>query len=412
MVALLWPVALLNYMDRLLITSMRESIMESLPMTEARFGLLTSAFLWVYGMISPFAGFLADRFSRRWTIIGSLLAWSLFTWLTGYSQSYGALLLARAGMGISEACYLPAALALICDYHRTATRSLAVGLHGTGLYAGTALGGIGGYLAQSWGWRSGFLIPGAVGIAYSLLLMRFLRDSPEQLPLANRAPAGLTPPRVRLGAALRSLAGQPANWLLLGGLLPLGVAVWLVYGWLPTYLSEHFHLGMGAGGLSATGYTQVATVVGLLAGGRLADRWTQVNPRGRILVAAMGCALAASGLFLMAETGVLVAAIGALLLLGLGLGLYSANNMPILREVADERYNATAIGVLGGASCIAGGIMTYAGGALRDLHVDLAVSFKATAAGVLVAGLLLLRVRPGTRSLRGCATGAGPSDSC
>lgn len=395
-VALLWPVALLNYMDRLLITSMREAIQESLPMTEAQFGLLTSVFLWVYGAISPFAGYIADRFSRRWMIIGSLGAWSLFTWLTGQAHSYHALLIARACMGISEACYLPAALALICDYHRTPSRSLAVGVHGTGLFAGTALGGIGGYLAQYCGWRTGFMMFGVVGIVYALVLMRFLKDAPEELSLADEAAALLKPPSIRLGVALRSLAGQPGNWLLLGGLLPLGVAIWLVYGWLPTYLREHFHLGVGAGGLSATGYTQTATVVGLLIGGRWADRWAQVNPRGRIFVAASGCMIAASGLFLMATTDAFVVAIGALLFLGLGMGFYSANTMPILRQVTNERYSATGMGILGGASCIAGGLMTYAGGALRDNHVDLSLSFQATAVGVLIAGLLLLRIRPTT----------------
>ena len=393
-VALLWPVALLYYSDRLLITSMREAIKASLPMTEAQFGLLTSVFLWVYGAVSPFAGFLADRFGRRWMIVSSLLVWSLFTWLTGHSQSYRALFLARAGMGISEACYLPAALALICDYHRNATRSRAVGLHGTGLFAGTALGGIGGYLAQYCGWRTGFMIFGAIGVGYFLVLMLFLKDAPEQLPFRDPPPAQSKPSGIRLGAALRSLAAQPENWLLLGGLVPLGVAIWLVYGWLPTYLREHFHLGVGAGGLSATGYTQAATVAGLVVGGFWADRWARINSRGRIFVAGLGCAIAAFGLFVMASTPVLGVAIGALLFLGLGMGFYSANNMPILRQVVDQRYSATGMGILGGASCFAGGLMTYAGGALRDNRVDLAVSFKTAAVGVLIAGLLLLWIRP------------------
>ena len=393
-VALLWPVALLNYMDRLLITSMREPIKDSVPMTEAQFGLLTSVFLWVYGAISPFAGYLADRFSRRRMIIGSLLAWSLFTWLTGRAQSYHGLFLARAGMGISEACYLPAALALICDYHRAATRSLAVGLHGTGLYAGTALGGIGGYLAQYCGWRAGFTISGVFGIGYVFVLMLFLKDTPDRLSYADKTPAESEAPSLRLGAAIRSLATQAGNWLLLGGLVLLGVAVWLIYGWLPTYLHEHFHLGAGAGGISATGYTQGATVAGLVLGGFWADRWARINSRGRIFVAALGCAIAACGLFVMASTDLLGIAIGSLLILGLGLGFYSANTMPILRQVADERYSATGMGILGGASCFAGGLMTYAGGALRDRRVDLAVSFKATALGVLIAGLLLLWVQP------------------
>src|ERR1035441_4056978 len=123
-VGLLWVVACLNYLDRIMLTTMRESLIEAIPMTDAQFGLLTSAFLWVYGLLSPFAGFLADRFSRSRVIIGSLFVWSAIIWLTGHAKTYEQLLVARALMGISEACYIPASLALIIDYHRGPTRSL------------------------------------------------------------------------------------------------------------------------------------------------------------------------------------------------------------------------------------------------------------------------------------------------
>src|SRR3954466_10031927 len=135
-VGLLWFVAVLNYLDRLVITTMRESVVASVPMTEAQFGLLTSVFLWIYGILSPTCGFLADRLSRRRVIFFSLLVWSAVTWLTGHAQTFNQLFWARAAMGISEACYLPAALALITDYHRGATRSFATAIHGTGIYAG------------------------------------------------------------------------------------------------------------------------------------------------------------------------------------------------------------------------------------------------------------------------------------
>lgn len=122
-VGLLWISALLNYLDRLAITTMRESVIASVPMTEAQFGLLTSIFLWVYGIVSPTCGFLADRFSRNRVIFVSLLVWSGVTWLTGQAQTLEQLLWARAALGISQACYLPAALALIADHHREIGRA-------------------------------------------------------------------------------------------------------------------------------------------------------------------------------------------------------------------------------------------------------------------------------------------------
>src|SRR4051812_16778753 len=100
-----------------MITTMRDPIKESIQMTEAQFGLLTSVFLWVYGVLSPFGGYLADRFNRRSVIMVSLFVWSAVTWWTGHVHTFHELLAARALMGISEACYIPAALALIADYH-------------------------------------------------------------------------------------------------------------------------------------------------------------------------------------------------------------------------------------------------------------------------------------------------------
>ena len=401
-VLLLWPVGFLNYLDRLLITSMREAIEASLPMSEAQFGLLTSIFLWVYGALVPFAGFLADRYSRRRMVIGSLFAWSLFTALTGLAHSYAALFLARAGMGISEACYLPAGLALICDYHRDRTRSRAVGLNASGLYAGTALGGIGGYLALALGWRAGFLLFGAMGILYTLVLLRWLSDPPGFSRLDQGRSRGVDPlGTVRFAPAFRALFATPGYWLLLAGLIPIGFAVWLVYGWLPTYLHEHFKIGLGVSGLSATAYAQVAAIGGLLIGGFWADHWTVYNPRGRVWVAACGCVLAAPALYLMAGTNHLGIAVGALLAFGFGMGCYSANTMPIVRFLVDERYSATGFGLIGGLSCMAGGAMTYAGGALRDHQVDLALTFQLSAGGVLGAGILLFFVKSaGVRGIR------------
>src|SRR5687768_11580172 len=165
-VALLCVVGCLNYLDRNMITTMRSSIVAAVPMTDAQFGLLTSVFLWVYGVLSPLAGFLADRFSRSRVIIFSLFAWSLFTWLTAHVSTFEGLLLARALMGVSEACYIPAAAALIVDYHRGTTRSLATGLHMAGIMAGQACGFVGGMLAERNTWQFPFTLFGMIGIVY------------------------------------------------------------------------------------------------------------------------------------------------------------------------------------------------------------------------------------------------------
>ena len=235
-VGLLWVVAMLNYLDRLMITSMREWIVADIAMSDARFGLLTSMFLWIYGLVSPVGGFLADRYSRKWVIMASLGVWSAMTWLTGHMHSFESLLAARAIMGISEACYIAAALALIADYHTGATRSLATGLHQSGLYAGAALGGAGGWIAAGHGWRVAFTIFGAVGVVYSIFLLFTLRD--RERPVEERL--GPKTPNISVGLAAKELFTSSSFWALNVYIGLAGTAFWLINGWLPTFLQEKF----------------------------------------------------------------------------------------------------------------------------------------------------------------------------
>lgn len=394
-VGVLWLVACLNYLDRLMITTMRDPIKASIAMTDAQFGLLTSVFLWVYGILSPFAGYLADRFSRSRVIVGSLLVWSIVTWLTGHVTTFNQLLVARALMGISEACYIPAALALINDYHGGRTRSLATGLHMSGVYAGAALGGMGGVIAEHFSWRIGFSVFGIFGIVYAIFMAFVLRDVPVQAnPQNNAALGGTANDKVNALSALKALFKQPAFCLLMILNALFGVANWGINGWLPTFLKERFHLGLGHAGMSATGYIQVASFIGVILGGTWADWWSRTNKRGRVLVPAIGFLLAGPCLFLAAGAQALAAAIAGLIVYGLARGFFDANLMPVVRQVADQRYSATGYGFLNFISCMTGGVMIYAGGVLKDAQIDLARVFQFSAAGLLVAAILLFFVKP------------------
>lgn len=391
-VGLLWFVACLNYLDRVMITTMRGSLMEAIPMTEAQFGLLTSVFLWVYGILSPFAGFLADRFSRSRVIIASLLVWSILTWLTGHAKTFEQLLVARALMGISEATYIPAALALIADYHRDGTRSLATGVHMTGISVGAGLGGLGGWLAEVHGWSYAFVVFGIIGVAYAALLLLLLRDAPRDCGAASVQPqAGRD---VGFVEALASLFRRAPFVLMLAYWGVLGMAGWAVVGWMPTYLNEHFHLSQTVAGMSATGYLQAATLLGLLIGGAWADRWSRTNGRARILVPVIGLCLAAPAVFVMAKTGLFAVAIAGLMLYGVGRNFTDANMMPVLCMVADPRYRATGYGVLNLFSCVIGGVSLYVGGALRDADVNVNNLFVWSAVSLLMCAGLMSLVKP------------------
>jgi len=392
-VGVLWVVATLNYLDRIMITTMRDSLTEAIPMSDAQFGLLTSVFLWVYGLLSPLAGFLADRFSRSRMIILSLLIWSALTWLTGHVQSFEQLILVRALMGVSEAAYLPAALALIADYHRGATRSLATGIHMTGLSVGSGLGGVGGWIAERYGWYLPFDVFGVFGILYAILLFCVLREAPAGTPVGT-ATAAAAPSKARLGPALISLFSNGSFLLLLAYWSLFGLAGWAVMGWMPTYFKENFGLQQGMAGISATSYLAVGMFCGKLVGGAWADRWSRTNVRGRILVPAIGMFIAAPATFLVAGTTMLPLAIAGLSLYGMMRSFSDANLMPILCQVSDARYRATGYGVLNMFACVVGGLTVYAGGALRDMNVSVSTLFQLAAVGLLVCGVLMMLVRP------------------
>jgi len=397
-VGLLWVVAMLNYLDRLLIASMHDPIKASISMTEAQFGLLTSVFLWVYGFLSPFGGYVADKWSRKWVIVFSVLVWSVVTFWTGTVSSFTEMLIARAIMGISEACYIPAALALITDYHKGKTRSLATGLHISGLYAGMALGGVGGFIAQYWGWRYGFHVFGAFGIFYALVLMYTLKDAPadpiETSAINSAEKQADSHQEVTLLESIKNLFSLRSFWILIFYNCILGMSFWLINAWLPTFLKEHFNLKLGEAGISATGYIQVASFVGVLVGGILADRWARTNKRGRILIPVIGFTFGGPFLFLMASTNVFLFAIAGMVIFGLSRGFHDSNLMPILCQVVDKRFRATGYGFLNFLSTIVGGIMIYIGGVLKDANISLSLVFQISAVGILIASWTLLMVKP------------------
>jgi predicted MFS family arabinose efflux permease len=385
-VALLWLTACLNYIDRLMITTMRESVKATIPMNEAQFGLLTTVFLLVYAVASPFAGFIADRFNRSHVIIGSLFIWSVITLLTAYARTYDQLLATRALMGIAQAACMPASVALIVDYHRGTTRSLASGLLLGGAMVGAAMGGLGGWLAENHGWAYAFKIFGLAGIAHALVLFFLLRDPPVTVD-----PTAPAQPSVRLGEAFAALFTNRSYLVMLIYACLLGVVSWSVVGWMPTYIKEQFHLSQGEAGLSTTAYLYVAGLVGMLLGGAWADRWSRSNEQARFLVPVIGLSLAALAVLLIANTPLLGLALAGLVLYGLGRHFADANMMPILCVLVDSRYRAMSWGVMTFFSCAIGGAGVYAGGMLRDAQVDVSRIFLFASINVLIcAGLLFV----------------------
>jgi len=390
-VVLLWFTVLFNYVARLLPTTMHGSIVSAMPMTETQFGLLTSCLFWAYGLMSPFAGYMADRFSRSRVIIMSMFLWSAITWLTSYARTFEQLVILRTLVGVSEACYFPAALALISDYHRGPTRSLATGIHQSGFAIGIALSGFGGWLAEQRSWHYAFSLVGLVGIAHSAVLAFLLRDAPRLS--RSGTPSVEAKPPVRFGEALVNLFGRTSFVLAFINMALLGVTGWTVIAWLPVFMQEHFHLTQGLAGFSANGYMNAAAVPGFLIGGAWADRWSRTNRRARMFVPAIGLLVASPGILLAANNGVFILAIMGLVTFSVFESFFGANMMPILCEVVDSRYRATGYGLINLMGTIAAGFGIYFSGVLRDGKIDLHIVFDIVAAVYAICALLLYFIR-------------------
>lgn len=393
-VALLVPVALLNYLDRQMLAAMKFSVMQDIPGIglEANWGKVLALFKWVYALLSPIGGYLADRFSRRHVIAGSLFVWSGVTWATGHVTTYEQLLATRALMGISEAFYIPAALALIADFHTGHTRSRAVGLHQMGIYAGVIIGGFSGYAAEApgLGWRWAFGACGLVGILYALPLFFMLRN-----PM--RASSEDHSARPSPGGALRELLGNASFILLVLYFTLPALAGWVVRDWMPAILKSEFGIGQGKAGVSATLFWQVAAIVGAVVGGWLADRWMRKTRRGRIFVSAIGMSLIVPAMFGVGyapQTGLLWVAVAFLILFGLGWGFFDCNNMPILCQIARPRLRATGYGIMNLVSISCGGFADWGFGALRDRQVPLFGIFSIFASAAVISIVLVLLIRP------------------
>lgn len=392
-VALLVPVALLNYLDRQMLASMKFSVMHDIADigSEANWGKILAYFKWTYAFLSPLGGWLADRFSRRHVIAGSLFVWSAVTWATGHASTYEQLLWTRAVMGISEAFYIPAALALIADYHLGPTRSRAVGMHQMGIYAGVILGGFSGYAADhpAFGWRWMFGICGLAGALYALPLFFLVRNAPEP-----QAAAG---PRAGHGSALRELIGNISFLLLVLYFTLPAMAGWIVRDWMPAILKAEFGIGQGKAGVSATLFWMLAAIGAALLGGWLADRWSRRTPRGRIYTSAIGVllmAVAMMGVGYSPQTGMLAVAVAFLILFGAGWGFFDTNNMPILCQIARPHARASGYGIMNLVSISCGGVADWGFGHLRDLHVPLLAIFGIFATITAVSVVLVLLIRP------------------
>lgn len=403
-VGLLWVVALLNYMDRQMLSTMKEAMSHSIPDLEKAetFGNLMAAFMWIYGLMSPFAGAIADRMNRKWLIVASLFVWSSVTLLMGFTHDFSTLYILRMVMGLSEAMYIPAALALIADFHTGKSRSLAIGVHMTGLYVGQALGGFGAMLSHHLSWESTFIYFGLFGALYALVLATFLHETDAQLErIKNGAKTnesqsnGLNNVVQSFGKILSSVP----FWGMLIFFTATSLPGWATKNWLPTLFEQNLHLNMQVAGPISTATIALSSFIGVFVGGAISDRWVKTNVKGRVYTSAMGLGMMAPALAFLGFGSSYWSVIGGGFLFGFGLGFFDTNNMPILCQFFSSRYRSTAYGVMNMSGVIAGGYITKMLGKSTDAG-NLGRDFGVMAVVILVVVFIqILILKPKTDNM-------------
>jgi MFS family permease len=392
-VALLWVVALLNYMDRQMLSTMKPSMQIDIHELQSatNFGYLMAIFLWIYGCMSPVSGIVADKLNRKWLIVGSLFVWSGVTFAMGYATTFDQLYWLRAVMGVSEALYIPAGLSLIADYHTAKTRSLAVGIHMTGLYVGQALGGFGATVAATFSWQQAFHSFGIIGIVYSFVLIIFLKEKKERDTIEDDL---LLNKKSNVLKGFAVLFTNISFWIILFYFAIPSLPGWGVKNWLPTLFAQNLGIDMAKAGPLSTITIAASSFMGVIFGGILSDKWVQKNIRGRIYTSAIGLGLTIPALLFIGFGHSLFAVIGAAFCFGFGYGMFDANNMPILCQLVSKKYRATAYGLMNMTGVFAGAFITDLLGKSTDKG-SLGKDFAMLSGIVLIALVIqLLFLRP------------------
>jgi MFS family permease len=379
-VALLWLVCFFNYADRQAIYSVFPLLKTEMGLTDVQLGIVGASFMWVYAAAAPLAGIVGDRVARKSVIIGGLIFWSAITVATALSTRYSQLVICRGLEGLGEAFYFPASMSMLSDYHGRDTRSRAMAIHQSSVYAGTIAGGTAaGAMGQALGWRSSFYLFGTLGTMLGLALIVWLRE-----PVRSETPA--SPSAV---AGVATVLRTPMALILIAVFVGANFVASIVLTWMPSFLNRKFGMSLAAAGFNSTAYLQIASVLGVISGGVLADRLVRHRPGGRMMTQAIGLIAGVPFIFITGWTRSVPILVLALAGFGYFKGLYDANIWASLHDVVPARVRATAVGVMNSAGWIGGGVAPIAI-AMASERYGMSAAISASSIVYLLVGSLLL----------------------
>ncbi len=382
LVAMLWAVSFCNYADRSVLSAVMPAVRTEFGLSLTELGLLSSAFLWVYAIAASPAGYIGDRFSRKKVIVAGLVTWSVVTFLSPLAGSFMVFLLLRALTGLGEASYYPTGTALISDYHGPETRSRALAIHQTAVFAGGGIGTlIAAALAQHYQWRMPFYVYGAIGLVLALVLGALMRDAPPAVQ--RQAHEG--------GSFAIALRRRSALMLFLVFFFATSVSYGITI-WAPTFFHNELHFNLTEAAFYGALTINLAGFIAVLCSGAIADWAAQRVRIGRFHVLSGGLLLAF--LFLLPfgwlHNPNLLGL--SLLLSGFCKGLFDGSIYAAMHDVVPPAARASAVGLMTTVGFAGAGLSPLLIGALGEI-VGLGAAFSLIAVLYIAAVLLLMASR-------------------
>lgn len=384
--------AVMDYLARMSLYSVLPLLRKDLVLSDVALGLVASSFPWIYGVLSPVAGYLGDRFSRRVVVSTSVVSLSAVSILTGLVTTAWQLVAMRGVLAVAEVCYVPTAQALIADFHSVETRAKASGLFQIGSYIGIFLAGMpAAYVATHYGWRVMLVACGALGMVFAVAMRRGLPRSVEPNSVTCTKPEEEISIRESL-----SLFRNSSFLLIMAAFTLISINFWVMFTYLPMFIYHGYHTSLESAAFQATFYMQISAMFLMPVFSSVSDVWSIRNVRNRFLACAFACLLGVPSLVAVGTGKHVSMLIGGLILAGLVMAATDSSWLPMLCAVSTQRHWATGYGLLNTAGTVAGGVAAMVTAlmmkrfGLGTIIASLGALYVLMASALIIVGLVLL----------------------
>ena len=377
-VALLSGAYFFHQADRAIFGVLLPYVQADLSLTDRQLGHINTVLFLTIAVVTFVAGFLGDRFSRKWIITGSLVFWSIATMGLGFASSFTAVILLRSvATGGGESFYGPSAMSLLASHHRE-TRSLAFSIHHAALYAGLMLSGVLALKALGLvgSWQGVFVVFGAAGLLLGIAFIWLLKDG-DAGPSGRRAEGAGS-----LLDGFKAFFGCPSALLATTGFIAICCVNNTYITWAPKMFHERFGLDGATAGAHAMFYHHLVAFAAILFGGWVTDRLVARYPRFRLGFQIVALLLGAPALLLVGRCGTFAAAMAMTAAYGLFRGLFEVNTHASVFDVVPARHRASVVGfmlllAMGLGALFSGELMGWLFSSFGDRAYSIAFSLMA-----------------------------------